>query len=64
MFPLFFIFHQIEKRIGTYVRDRLRAPPLNDILKWAVKLGVPKSEAILISDRIPLRHQLGEVTSI
>lgn len=51
----------LEKRIDAYIRDRLRAPPLHDIVKWAKKLNVPKSEAMLISDQIQLRHQLGNV---
>lgn len=42
-----------------YVKENLRAPPHRQVLEWAKTLKVDPSEARLISDRTPYRHQLG-----
>ena len=51
---------QIDHRIKTYIKTRLRAPPERQVFEWSDKLKIPRVEAKQISDSIALRHRLGE----
>jgi len=43
----------------TYCKENIGPPSLPQILEWAKKSGVQKSDALRLSDRLPFRHALG-----
>ncbi len=58
MTTLIYIF--LEKKIVTYTKNNIRAPSLQQVLRWARQLGVNNQDARAISDRAPYRHTMGQ----